>query len=230
MASLRIAAVMAVHNRRELTLACLDTLRAQELPATAALDVFVLDDASTDGTAEAIAQRHPDVRLLTGDGQLYWNGGMNAPWTRPWPATTTTTLDERRHHTRRQRRPHRTPAHEQQLRARSRGPSSGPEPPGTQRPANPPTVARTAWGPGVRCARRTLTQPGSQPRRCETMNGKHCFGSAAAAAKRVRTSTPPISSRWATWTTGCGRAPPAARSQSLHGLSANASPIRRGAC
>ena len=38
--------------------------------------MFVLDDASTDGTAEAVAQHHPDVRLLRGDGHQYWNGGM----------------------------------------------------------------------------------------------------------------------------------------------------------
>ena len=75
MAGLRIAAVMAVHNRRDLTLACLDSLRAQQL-AGGTLDVFVLDDASTDGTAAAVLERHPDVRLLRGDGQLYWNGGM----------------------------------------------------------------------------------------------------------------------------------------------------------
>jgi len=75
MPGLRIAAVMAVYNRRDLTLACLDSLRAQQLPDDT-LDIFVLDDASTDGTARAIVERHPDVRLLGGDGQQYWNGGM----------------------------------------------------------------------------------------------------------------------------------------------------------
>ena len=34
-----------------------------------------LADAA-DGTAEAVTQHHPDVRLLRGDGHLYWNGGM----------------------------------------------------------------------------------------------------------------------------------------------------------
>jgi len=38
--------------------------------------VFVLDDASRDGTSERIAEQFPDVTLLHGDGQLYWNGGM----------------------------------------------------------------------------------------------------------------------------------------------------------
>jgi GT2 family glycosyltransferase len=75
MSGTRVAAVMAVHNRRDVTLACLDRLRAQDVPGVA-LDVYVLDDASTDGTAEAVARQHPEVRVLRGNGQLYWNGGM----------------------------------------------------------------------------------------------------------------------------------------------------------
>ena len=59
MGSIRVAAVMAVHNRRELTLSCLDSLLAQRAPGVS-LDIFVLDDDSTDGTAEAIARHHPE--------------------------------------------------------------------------------------------------------------------------------------------------------------------------
>jgi GT2 family glycosyltransferase len=72
---LRVAAVMAAYNRRDLTLACLRSLRAQHVRGVA-LDVFVLDDASRDGTSEAIADQFPEVIVLHGDGQLYWNGGM----------------------------------------------------------------------------------------------------------------------------------------------------------
>lgn len=71
----RVAAVMAAYNRRDLTLACLRSLQAQRIPGVA-LDAYVLDDASTDGTAEAIAREFPAVTVLRGDGQLYWNGGM----------------------------------------------------------------------------------------------------------------------------------------------------------
>ena len=71
----RLAAVMAAYNRRELTLACLRSLRAQQVPSVA-LDVFVLDDASSDGTSEAIAEQFPEVTVLHGDGQLYYSGGM----------------------------------------------------------------------------------------------------------------------------------------------------------
>ena len=73
--TMRMAAVMAAHNRRELTLACLRSLRAQRVPGVL-LDVFVLDDASSDGTGEAIAEQFPEATLLRGDGKLYWNGGM----------------------------------------------------------------------------------------------------------------------------------------------------------
>ena len=71
----RIAAVMAVYNRRELTLACLSSLSAQRVPG-ATLDVYVLDDASNDGTSEAIAEHFPEITLLHADGKQYWNGGM----------------------------------------------------------------------------------------------------------------------------------------------------------
>jgi len=79
----RVAAVMAAYNRKDLTLACLRSLRAQAAePEVRAggvtLDVFVLDDASSDGTSAAIAAEFPEVTVLAGSGSLYWNGGMRA--------------------------------------------------------------------------------------------------------------------------------------------------------
>ncbi len=71
----RIAAVLACHNRKPMTVACLDALRRQK-GADAAVHPYVLDDGSTDGTFEAVRTRHPDVTLLSGDGSLFWNGGM----------------------------------------------------------------------------------------------------------------------------------------------------------
>ena len=72
----RVAAVMAAYNRKELTLACLRSLEAQQAPGLK-LDVFVLDDASSDGTGQAIAEQFPQVTVLRGNGHLYWNGGMH---------------------------------------------------------------------------------------------------------------------------------------------------------
>jgi GT2 family glycosyltransferase len=71
----RIAAVIAAYNRKALTLECLRSLLAQQVPGVT-LDAFVLDDASDDGTSEAIAEQFPEATVLHGNGQLYWNGGM----------------------------------------------------------------------------------------------------------------------------------------------------------
>jgi GT2 family glycosyltransferase len=70
----RVAAVLTVFNRKDLTLDCLRSLRAQAVPLD--LDIVLVDDASTDGTSEAIKAEFPDVVLLQGDGSLFWNGGM----------------------------------------------------------------------------------------------------------------------------------------------------------
>jgi len=52
--------VIPTHGTRELTLRCLDSL-ASGAPA---LEVIVVDDASDDGTVEAIARRHPGVTVM----------------------------------------------------------------------------------------------------------------------------------------------------------------------
>jgi GT2 family glycosyltransferase len=72
-----VAAVTSAYNRRELTLACLRSLEDQKVPGVQ-LDAYVLDDASTDGTAAAIGDQFPEVTLLHGDGNQFWNGGMRA--------------------------------------------------------------------------------------------------------------------------------------------------------
>lgn len=76
----RLAALLACHNRREKTLACLGALAAQVLPARMSLDVFLVDDGSEDGTSEAVADAFPLVKILRGDGSLFWCGGMRFAW------------------------------------------------------------------------------------------------------------------------------------------------------
>ncbi len=71
----QVAAVVPVHNGRELTLTLLASLERVTYPA---LEIIVVDDGSTDGTAEAVADRFPRVRVVTGDGTLWWSGGINA--------------------------------------------------------------------------------------------------------------------------------------------------------
>lgn len=68
--------LLCCYNRRVKTLKCLQALFAQGV----ALRVVLVDDASTDGTADAVRQQFPQVQLLTGTGQLYWTGAMRLAW------------------------------------------------------------------------------------------------------------------------------------------------------
>ncbi|HTH51944.1 MAG TPA: glycosyltransferase family 2 protein, partial [Pyrinomonadaceae bacterium] len=72
----RVAIVIPVFNRRDITLQCLQSLRRID---RSGLDVriFIVDDGSTDGTSEAIAQRFPDVTIIPGDGTLHYAAGTN---------------------------------------------------------------------------------------------------------------------------------------------------------
>jgi GT2 family glycosyltransferase len=70
----RLAAILTCYNRKATTLASLARLFKQELPAE--LTVFLVDDNSPDGTADEVSKQFPAVRLLRGDGTLFWCGGM----------------------------------------------------------------------------------------------------------------------------------------------------------
>lgn len=69
-----LAVLIACHNRREVTLRCLRSLRAQDTRVP--MQVFLVDDGSTDGTADAVRAQFPEVHVVQGSGTLYWVGGM----------------------------------------------------------------------------------------------------------------------------------------------------------
>ena len=69
---MKIAAIMTCHNRKNKTMACLKSLFTI-IPET---DVYLTDDGSTDGTSEAVLYTYPNVHIISGDGNLYWNRGM----------------------------------------------------------------------------------------------------------------------------------------------------------
>jgi len=73
-----IAILMACHNRRETTLACLRGLFAQT--DAGEMDVYLVDDGSTDGTGAAVRAAFPKVRVIQGSGRLYWAKGMELAW------------------------------------------------------------------------------------------------------------------------------------------------------
>lgn len=58
-----------------MTLACLEALFHQEQTSKVTIDVYLVDDSSTDGTAQAVAQSYPQVKIIQGNGSLFWNGG-----------------------------------------------------------------------------------------------------------------------------------------------------------
>lgn len=67
--------VVPVHNRVEITKRFLGFLSAQDYPA---LHVVVIDDGSTDGTADLLAQSsHLNLTVLRGDGTLWWGGALH---------------------------------------------------------------------------------------------------------------------------------------------------------
>jgi GT2 family glycosyltransferase len=63
----------AVHNRKEMTQRFLEALRAQTFKD---FDVTIVDDGSTDGTSELLGERFPEVKIIHGDGNLWWTGAM----------------------------------------------------------------------------------------------------------------------------------------------------------
>jgi GT2 family glycosyltransferase len=80
MKPLKIAALITCHNRKDKTLLCLDTLNAQASEGGFDIKVYVVDSGSTDGTADAILKRYPEVNLISCDENIYWCGGMRLAW------------------------------------------------------------------------------------------------------------------------------------------------------
>ena len=76
MSNVRIEVVTPVHNRKELTLRCLKSLGEADLSGID-LHVIVVDDGSTDGTSEELAEQYPDVTVIKGDGNLWYTAGTN---------------------------------------------------------------------------------------------------------------------------------------------------------
>ncbi|HZY78730.1 MAG TPA: glycosyltransferase family 2 protein [Cyclobacteriaceae bacterium] len=66
--------VIPVFNRLQFTRDCLDSLEKQTIKAD---KIIIVDDGSTDGTEEVLAEWYPDVVVLKGDGTLFWTASIN---------------------------------------------------------------------------------------------------------------------------------------------------------
>ena len=72
-----VSAVIVSYNVRDLLLRCIASLRADGIT-----DIVVVDNASRDGSAQAVADHEPDVTLLALDTNLGFGAGANRGVTR----------------------------------------------------------------------------------------------------------------------------------------------------
>ena len=68
----KVAIVMTIHNRIEATLRCLKSLGDY----VNSLDIYITDDGSTDNSADVVKAYYPNIYILQGEGNLFWNRGM----------------------------------------------------------------------------------------------------------------------------------------------------------
>lgn len=66
--------VIPVHNRKDFTKNCLLSLREQTYKN---FKTVIIDDGSTDGTAEILKSDFPEVHVIKGDGNLWWTAATN---------------------------------------------------------------------------------------------------------------------------------------------------------
>lgn len=78
---LRIAGLVTCYNRVGRTLKCLEGVFAEAAAQKlATLEIFLIDDASPDGTGKIVKARFPQVQVAIGTGKLFWNRGMCAAY------------------------------------------------------------------------------------------------------------------------------------------------------
>lgn len=69
-----ISVIIVSYNTAELTLACLESVLASQ---RLSLEVFVVDNASRDGSAEIIRQRFPSVKVIANDSNRGFGAANN---------------------------------------------------------------------------------------------------------------------------------------------------------
>lgn len=68
-----VSAIVVSYNTRELLLQCIESLRAVSCP----LEVIVVDNDSADGSASAVRERQPDVKLIANGQNLGFSKANN---------------------------------------------------------------------------------------------------------------------------------------------------------
>ena len=77
-----VAVLLTTYNRKAITLNGIRSLWSamEQCLDSYEFDIYLADDNSTDGTAEAVSKLFPQIRIIKGNGNLYWGGGMNLAW------------------------------------------------------------------------------------------------------------------------------------------------------
>ncbi|MDR7127776.1 GT2 family glycosyltransferase [Algoriphagus sp. 4150] len=73
----KTAILLTCYNKSDITLKCLSLLFSI---VDDKFDVYLVDDGSTDGTAERVSHFYPNVVIIQGDGNLFWTRGMALAW------------------------------------------------------------------------------------------------------------------------------------------------------
>ena len=71
-----IAVLITCYNRIDYTIRCLNNV----LQLNSNIDMYLVDDNSTDGTALQVSKEFPMVNIIKGTGNLFWNRGMHLAW------------------------------------------------------------------------------------------------------------------------------------------------------
>lgn len=66
--------LLPVYNRKDITLSFIQQLKNQTYTTT---KLLVIDDGSTDGTADEVQQKFPEVEILRGAGNWWWGGSLH---------------------------------------------------------------------------------------------------------------------------------------------------------
>tara|TARA_R110002096_G_scaffold171571_3_gene344742 strand:- start:241 stop:1125 length:885 start_codon:yes stop_codon:yes gene_type:complete len=75
-----ITVLLTSHNRKLKTYSCLEALSNCTLEEGFDLNIFLVDDGSTDGTTEYLQGKFKNLQIIQGTGDLFWAGGMRAAW------------------------------------------------------------------------------------------------------------------------------------------------------
>lgn len=70
----KVTVILTCFNRKEKTLLCIRTL--VEGNPLVCLSFIVVDDSSSDGTSDDLEKTGYDIRIIKGNGTLFWSGGM----------------------------------------------------------------------------------------------------------------------------------------------------------